>query len=181
MEKIALALNNKKINPRPATLFVGMISQDISMFGHAKEELMDVFGSVSMESPVWEWDHTDYYKKEMGAGLKRQFIFFRKLINPETIPDVKLRTIAFEKKNLDENGGRRINLDPGYLDSAKVVLASTKDFSHRIYLGKGIYGEVTLVYSGKGYQILPYTFPDFRKQEYMEVFEKAREIYKKGI
>ncbi len=129
-------------------------------------------------SPVWPWEHTDYYQKEMGAGLKRHFVFFKNPVQPEGVVEIKLQTIKIEQQYLNDSGGRRINLDPGYLDSAKIVLVSTKDFSHRIYLGNGIYGEVTLLFSGGDYRELPYTFPDFRTSEYHDVFKKARERYK---
>ncbi|MDH4027259.1 MAG: DUF4416 family protein [Nitrospirota bacterium] len=180
--------------PHPVKLFVGMLSAETALFEEMKNRLQDIFGPVDLEGPVWSWEHTKYYEKEMGAGLKRQFIFFERLINPGEITEIKLRTIDLENKYLKKNppsppfakegtggckGGRRINLDPGYLDAAKLVLASTKDFSHRIYLDKGIYAEVTLMYSGKGYQTLPYTFPDYKTGEYHEVFKKAREVYKK--
>lgn len=180
-------------NPKPVKLFVGMLSNEITLFNELKERLKDIFGSIDTESPVWEWGHTDYYSKEMGTDLKREFIFFEKLISPEIISDVKLKTIEFENQYLNPPlsplsnggqrgvGGRRINIDPGYLDSAKVVLVSTKDFSHRIYLGNGIYGEVTLIYSKGDYQILPYTYPDFRTGKYLDIFKKARELYRKKI
>ncbi|RJQ51048.1 MAG: DUF4416 family protein [Nitrospiraceae bacterium] len=164
--------------PHPVKLFVGMLSQDVSLIEHLAETLKSFYGPSDMESPVLPWEHTKYYSKEMGAGLKRKFVFFRDLINPGAVSEMKLKTIELEKQFLNEKGGRRINLDPGYIDSAKIVLVSTKDFSHRIYLNNGIYGEVTLVYSGKNYQILPYTYPDFRTEEYFEIFRKAREIYK---
>jgi len=187
-------------NPQLVKLFIGMLSNENLLFDELKEKLKEIFGPLDIESPVWEWEHTNYYSKEMGEGLKRKFIFFQKLINPESIAEIKLKTIELERQYLNpplsplsksdrldyeggqrEVGGRKINLDPGYLDSAKVVLVSTKDFSHRIYLGKGIYGEVTLIYSGKDYQILPYTYPDFRTQEYLELFKEAREMYKEEI
>ncbi len=174
--------------PSQVKLFVGMLSSDVSLFEELADILKSIFGPIDLESPVWPWEHTAYYQKEMGAGLKREFVFFEKLINPRDIAGIKLKTIELEKKYLNENnpsggfkGGRRINLDPGYLDSAKIVLVSTKDFSHRIYLDNGIYGEVTLVYSGRDYRILPYTFPDFRTGNYMEVFKTARAIYGKQI
>jgi len=164
--------------PHPVKLFIGMLSQDVSLFDRISERLRNSFGPVDMESPLWSWVHTDYYEKEMGKGLKRKFIFFQDLIGPGNIAGIKLKTIELENDYLNETGGRRINLDPGYLDSAKLVLVSTKDFSHRIYLDRGIYGEVTLAYSGRDYQIFPFTYPDFRKPEYLDIFRKAREIYK---
>ena len=158
-----------------------MLSNDESLFATVKQPLENVFGPCDLDSPLWPWEHTTYYEKEMGAGLQRMFVFFEKLIMPDAIAEIKLKTIDIEKENLYEQGGRKINLDPGYLDAAKIVLASTKDFSHRIYLKDGIYGEVTLTYSGKDYQTLPYTFPDFRTAEYQEVFKQAREIFKKQV
>ena len=168
----------KLTEPGPVKLFLGMLSSDTSLIDQLTVTLKDIFGPVDLESPVWPWEHTKYYEKEMGAGLKRQFIFFERLIRPEEISGIKLTTIDLEKRFLNENNGRRINLDPGYLDAAKLVLVSTKDFSHRVYLDKGIYGEVTLLYSGKTYQNLPYTFPDYRTEEYLNLFQKAREIFK---
>ncbi len=164
--------------PHPVKLLIGMLAPDIHLFDELKNLLQTMFGPVDLESPVWKWEHTDYYEKEMGTGLQRIFLFFEKLIEPDEIAAVKVATNTLEERFVDDSGGRRINLDPGYLDAAKLVLASTKDFSHRIYLGKGIYGEVTLFYSGDGYQNLPYTFPDYKTDEYLEVFEKARELFK---
>ncbi|MEK7307851.1 MAG: DUF4416 family protein [Nitrospirota bacterium] len=191
-------------SPSPVKLFIGMISQDVSLFKELKDKLQNIYGPSDMESPVCRWENTDYYSKEMGKGLKRQFIFFQELISPALIPEIKLKTMELERKYLNEEnpplhpfsknppippltkggkggfkGGRKINLDPGYLDSARIILVSSKDFSHRIYLGKGIYGEVTLIYSGNNYQVLPYTYPDFRTQKYWDIFKKARELYKK--
>lgn len=180
-----------RLKPTPAVkLFIGMLSNEILLFDELKERLKTIFSPVDLESPIWEWSHTDYYTTEMGRDLKRKFIFFERLINPETITEIKLKTIELEKQYRNENppfnkegmgglkGGRRINLDPGYLDMARVVLVSTKDFSHRIYLGNGIYGEVTLIYSGNAFHPLPYTYPDFRTEEYRELFKKARKIIK---
>lgn len=168
-------------NPKPVKLFIGMLSNDVLLFEKLKGKLEGIFGLSDMTSPVREWNHTGYYSKEMGEGLRKQFIFFQRLIDPGLMPDIKIKTVKLESEYLNKSGGRRINLDPGYLDSAKVVLVSTKDYSHRIYLGKDIYGEVTLIYSGKTYQTLPYTYPDFRTEEYLDIFKKARRIYNKDI
>jgi hypothetical protein len=179
--------------PLPVKLFIGMFSPDVRLLKELKDKLQNIYGPSDMESPMLKWSHTGYYLKEMGKGLKKQFIFFQKLINPEDIAEIKLKTIELEKQYLYENpplppfdkggmggfvGGRKINIDPGYLDSARIILVSSKDFSHRICLGKGIYGEVTLIYSGNNYQILPYTYPDFRTEKYWDLFKKARALYK---
>ena len=162
-------MNKRLQGPHPVKLFAACFHRMLVLFDQLKEELQNIFGPVDMESHVLDWEYTDYYSKEMGTGLKRKFVFFKNLIAPETISEIKLKTIEFEKQYRNENSGRRINLDPGYLDSAKIVLVSTKDFSHRIYLNNGIYGEVTLIYSGKNYQILPFTYPDFRRYRVLAI------------
>ncbi len=167
--------------PKPVKLFIGMLSHDVTLIDEIKVKLEEIFGPSDMQSPVWDWGFSDYYLKEMGAGLKKQFIFFKKHIDPGMISGIKLKTVALEKDYLNDSRGRRINIDPGYLDSAKVVLVSTKDYSHRLYLGNNIYGEVTLAYSGNSYQIFPFTYPDFRTADYIDIFEKARGRYKADI
>jgi len=89
-----------------------------------------------------------------------------------------VKTNEIENQFLSDDGGRRINIDPGYLDSAKLVLVSTKNFSHRVYLDKGIYGEVTLIYSGDNFHPLPYTFPDYKTEAYLALFKEARRLFK---
>jgi hypothetical protein len=166
-------------NPDPVKLFIGMLSNEISLFDELIQKLENIYGPSDLESPVWLWEHSAYYTDEMGAELKRKFVFFKRLIDPGTISRIKLKTNELEQQYLNERGGRRINLDPGYLDSAKLVLVSTKDFSHRIYLDHGIYGEVTLIYSKNDYQPLLYTYRDYKSEEYLSVFRKARALYKK--
>lgn len=167
--------------PRPVKLFIGMLSQDVSLFELLRGRLEELFGPVDLISPVWPWKYTDYYSEEMGTGLKRRFIFFQRLISPDEISAIKLKTVEMERQYLNKTGGRRINLDPGYLDSARIVLVSTKDYSHRVYLGSGIYGEVTLIYADNAYRELPYTYPDFRTSEYLDLFREARRQYKSQL
>lgn len=167
-------------NPAPVKLFIGMLSNNTSLFDEVTGILEDIYGPVDIESPVWPWEHTDYYTKEMGEGLKRKFIFFKGHIDMPAVRDAKLKTVEIEKKHLNESGGRNINLDPGYLDLARIVLVSTKDFSHKIYVGKGIYAEATLTFdsSGNRYRDMPFTFPDFKVERYHGIFKEARNNYK---
>lgn len=167
--------------PGPVKLFVGMLSNDVTLFDRMKERLQDIYGPVDLESPVWPWEYTHYYAEEMGEGLKRKFLFFERLMSPDTISDIKVTTNKLEQDFVNAGGGRRINLDPGYLDAAKLVLVSTKDYSHRIYLGKGIYGEVTLIYKEGAFQTLPYTYPDYGSNEYRELFSRARTLYQTQV
>ena len=165
-------------DPSPVKLFIGMLSNEESLFAAVDDQLKAVFGDIDFESLVWPWEHTKYYSREMGEGLKRRFVFFEKHINPGEISDIKVQTNEIEKQFLSNEGGRTINIDPGYLDNAKLVLVSTKNFSHRVYLDKGIYGEVTLIYSGDNFQPLPYTFPDYKTEAYLTLFKEARRLFK---
>ncbi len=162
-----------------ARLFTALLSRDERLFHITRENLSPSLGLVDFVSPVYPWAHTRYYEKEMGTDLKRTFLFFEQLIQPDTLADVKRMTNDLEfyfRDNIDATMPTRpINIDPGYLTLAKVVLASTKDFYHRIYIGKGIYAEVTLYYKDKAYQPFPYTYPDYRSAEYISMFNEVRE------
>lgn len=157
-----------------AILFTGLLfKNDISLL-EARERLLNLFGRVLFESPTLSWDYSEYYKKEIGWPLNRSFIFFDSLINTETLREIKLLTIDIEKA-LSINGKRSINIDPGYLTLSKVVLASTKNYSHRIYMGKGIFAEVTLIFRNKRYQPHLFTYRDYASNPYIEIFMKARQ------
>ncbi len=163
--------------PYLVKLFIGMISGDERLFRDVEKNLVGLYGEIDLRSPVYEWRHTTYYEKELGKDLKRQFIFFHEPIRADTLPDIKIKTNSIED-TFSIEGKRRINLDPGYITPAKVVLASTKDFAHRIYLRDGIYAEVTLSYHNRTFNPLPYTFPDFRTDEYISLFNTARNLLK---
>ena len=164
--------------PQNVKLFVGMLADRPALFEAVEPELKALFGEIDFVSLVWPWKHSRYYEKEMGKGLLRKFVFFRSLVHPEYLPVIKQQTVSVEKKYFHSVNMRQINLDPGYLNEAKVVLASTKDYSHRLYLGKGIYGEVSLSYRKGAFRPFPYTYPDFRTEEYLILLDRARDIYK---
>ncbi len=158
-------------------LFTALLFGSEDVFNSAREKLSSAFGPPDMASPVWPWDHSTYYEKEMGTDLKRIFIFFKRPVTPDQLADVKNITNEIEESfsvNYGKLARRPINIDPGYMTLAKVVLASTKDYAHRIYVGKGIYAEVTLFYQDKTFQPLPHTYPDYRSGEYVALFNAAR-------
>jgi hypothetical protein len=138
--------------------------------------LKDDFGPIAMAQAPFKFDHTAYYREEMGEPLYKQMVVFEELVPPGFLADIKLLTNDREQ-SLAHNGRRRINIDPGYIAPARVVLASTKDFAHRIYLSKGIYGEVTLVYQNGRFESLPWTYPDFREDRTIEFLGAARKWY----
>jgi len=154
-------------------LFIGTLYSDPETFSRSKEILQKIFGEVLFTSPPSPWDYSLYYKNELGWPIVRQFMFFRDLIDAGNLPRVKLMTNEIEQE-LSRNNRRCINLDPGYLTLAKVVVASTKNYSHRIYLGGGIYGEVTLVYQDNIFKPHLFTYRDYQDRNCIELFLSAR-------
>ena len=166
-------------SPLPAKFFVGMLSPDPPLFIACADILCREYGPLDYQSPLLPWDKTDYYREEMGDGIVRTFIFFERLMDMAMLPNIKHRTNDIERDFTTPIGDifkRRINLDPGYITEAKVVLASTKDFAHRVYVGSSIYAEVTLKYSSKDQTFVPcdHTYPDYGSKEYRAVFNQAR-------
>lgn len=166
----------KIIISKPVKLICGLISNDEALFLAAKRLLEKKFGPVDFESERLKFDHTSYYADELGQDLKRVFLSFKKLFDPSYLSRAKIYSDKIEKF-LSCKGKRRINIDPGYIDLAKVVLASTKDFSHRIYLGRGIYAEITLIFKNGGFQVLDWTYPDYRTSEYLKIVSDIRGAY----
>ena len=148
----------------------------------AKTIMIAEFGGIRLETPASEW-HSDYYLKELGHAVMRKFIFFEKPMDPGEIAEIKLKTNRMESQKLSEDGKRRINIDPGYITPAKLVLVSTKDYAHRVCLGKGIYGEATLLWSTREKTFVPhlYTYSDFKDVENIRVFAEMREALLKGF
>jgi len=170
--------------PAKVKLFVGMLAKDVELFGRAQEALRHVYGTVDMESDVWPFDFTDYYADEMGAPLYRKFVSFERHVDPGELANIKLATNEAEARFALRSGSgvrRPINLDPGYLTTAKLVLATTKDYAHRIYLGRGIYAEVTLRFSRGRFQPFEWTYPDYRSAEYMNFFLTVRTQYRRQL
>lgn len=163
-------------SPENALLFIGTLFSDEDFYFKAQQILEESFGDIAMEGPLTKWEFSDYYKEELGEHIYRRFIFFKRLIKQDVLASIKLATNEIEKA-LSSNGKRNINLDPGYLTPAKIVLASTKDYSHRIYLKDGIYAEVTLIFK-KG-KFIPHinTYNDFKDERYLDLFMTARRLF----
>jgi hypothetical protein len=163
-------------NPRSVKLITGFIYQDPCVYLKAKTLLNKKFGEIDFESEPLAFIYTDYYQKEFGKNLLRKFISFKKLISPEKLPQIKSLSNKIEAR-LACKKGRKINIDPGYLDMAKLVLASTKDYYHRIYLNNGLYAEITLFYRGKTFRPWEWTYPDYKTPEYIRIFNQIRGVY----
>ena len=172
-------------SPLPAKLFIGILSAE-DLFQECETLLKREYGATDYETAILTWDGTNYYREEMGSGIKRKFIFFKELIDPGTLSEIKIFTNNLEARfaGAASNGSRRrLNLDPGYVTEAKVVLATTKDFPHRVYIGKSIYAEATLRYSssGKTFMSFDHTYPDYRTETYRGFFNEARDLLRKRL
>lgn len=160
----------------PVKLVIGCIFKKQIVFNKAEDILVSHFGAIDYASATLAFTHTDYYKSEFGGYLKRRFVSFKKLISPENLFQAKITADKIEKR-LSKGEFRMINIDPGYIDMAKLILASTKDYKHRIYLNKGIYAEITLFYQNKTFTPLEWTYPDYKSADYISIFNKIRDIY----
>ncbi len=160
----------------PVKLFTGLIFQDLTLLEQVKTILAGRFGRIDFQSGTLPFSHTDYYEEEFGRDLKRVFVSFARLIPPEGLARIKVKTNQIERR-FHRGRSRRINIDPGYLDLGKVVLASTKDYVHRIYLDRGIYAEVTLFFQDKTFRPWPWTYPDYKTADYIAIFNQVRACY----
>jgi len=166
--------------PKKCKFIVAFIYSSEKTYKKALRSLTKKFGRLDFESSALAFDFTDYYREEMGLNLKRRFVSFQKLKEPSDIVEAKFFCVRLEKR-LAILGKRRINIDPGYLNEAKLVLSTTKDFSHRIYLGKKIFAEVTLIYRDKAFRNLAWTFPDYKTRAYKDILVTIRNLYKENL
>ena len=171
-------------SPAPALLLLAAFSRYDAALAWARDRAAAQFGPVALESPAFDFTQTDYYQPTMGTGLRKQFWLFASPLDQADLPGLKLTTNAWEKEYAAQAGlpeERPLNLDPGYLTLAKLVLASTKDNAHRVYLAQGIYAEITLYYSERRWQARPWTFADYRRDDYQQFFSQAREYLQRRI
>ena len=159
--------------PQEVKLFTGIIAVSEVFAQKALEDLEEKYGRADFRSPLINFDFTDYYAEEMGKNLKRMWAGFEMLIDPGRLPEIKTAANGIEEK-YSISGKRQVNIDPGYVTPAKIVLASSKDFSHRVYMAGGIYGEVTLMFKNKSFIPLDWTYPDYKSKTAMEYFLEIR-------
>lgn len=161
-------------------LLVSVFSSEERLLEEVMRELQAMCGAVDWMSPPLFFDRTRYYEKEMGWPLHRRFLSFEKLIRPESLVEIKLETNELEKRYLRE-GKRRVNIDPGYIALERLVLATGKNYTHRVYLSKGIYADLTLVFHQGSFQTLAWTYRDYGDPVIIGCFNEAREHYKSQL
>ena len=162
--------------PTPAKLIAGFFLNDKALADDIVKDLQDRLGSVDMISAWLAFDFTTYYEKEMGAPLSRRLVVFNTLMEQTQLAAIKQMTNAVEQK-YQRQGQRRINIDPGYLLPERFVLATGKNFAHRIYIGQGIYADLTLIYQKGAFRTLPWTYPDYADKHLIDFLTLVRNKY----
>lgn len=163
--------------PKPVKLIVGILASNHQCLHAATELVTGKLGDADFTSEVWPFDKTDYYRDQTGPRILRQFLSIERLIDAGRLAKIKLHTNKLERKlakSLAIPLPRPVNLDPGLIEPSKLVLATTKNYSHRIYIGKRMYAEVTLIYDKGRWQPLGHTYPDYRQQCYFDFFDTVR-------
>lgn len=162
--------------PTRAKLITGFFLKEKRLSESLAKALSGRFGPVDMVSPWMRFDYTTYYEPEMGAPLFRRLLTFSDLIEQNDLAEIKQITNALELKYSEDNR-RRVNIDPGYMLRERFVLASGKNFTHRIYLEKGIYADLTLIYAKGSFQKLPWTYPDYADKRMFTFLDVVRKRY----
>jgi len=163
---------------RPVRLIVGILASDERCLTAARGDVCTSLGPADLLSDVWAFRDTNYYADELGPQVLRQFVSAEALVHPGVLADVKHRTNVIEQDlagRLAAPFPRPVNLDPGLIEPSKLVLASTKNFAHRIYIGRQMYAEVTLVFDKGHWCPLRYTYPDYQRPEYLDFFSRVRD------
>ena len=160
----------------PAVLVCAACYGDAVRWERARAEMENLFGPIEMDMEPFPFNHTTYYEREMGKNLRKLLLSFKGYFPPKSLAAAKRAAISIEDGLRGGEGrGRSVNIDPGYLTLSRLVLASTKDFAHRLYLGRGIFGEVTLVFQGRAFRPVPWTYPDYVEPAVLEFLSRVRE------
>jgi hypothetical protein len=164
--------------PRPVLLILAAFSRYPAAFDWTRRNVEQAWGPIALHSDLFDHRETSYYEATMGPDLKKTFFAFETLADPAELPRWKTQTNAWEaiyQQQAQHAEPRPLNLDPGYLTEAKLMLASTKDRDHRIYLRDGIFAENTLYFTKGAWQPRPWTYPDYLRPDYHQFFGRCRE------
>lgn len=162
--------------PKPAKLVIGVFLKDKKLLESLVKELIEEFGPVDIISRWFLFDYTSYYEPETGSPLFRRMLVFNKLIEQTSLSQIKIFTNEIEAR-YSKNGNRTVNIDPGYMLHEKFVLATGKNYTHRIYIGNNIYADLTLIYQKGEFNTLPWTYPDYADEEMLSFLKNVRDKY----
>lgn len=169
-----------EIRPLSRSLLIcALISRYPEALRWGQAQLETRWGAAALISPEFAFEETGFYASSMGSQLLKQFVAFQPgVFDPAELAACKLETNAWEADYAQQGRhpeARPLNLDPGYLTEAKLVLATTKDRDHRIYLHSGIYAEVTLHWLRGAWVAERWTYPDYQREDFQVFFTSCRE------
>ncbi len=167
-------------HPQQVRLFASIIFHENADIGEVLSRLGCTISPIEEQTEPALFTHTSYYEKEMGERLRRFFILFASLFERESLPGIKTATNEIEDY-FAADGRRLVNIDSGYIALEHVILATTKGYAHRVYLGKGIHADLTLMFSSGSYRTLPWTYPDYAEAETIALFNRWRELCKYSL
>lgn len=166
--------------PTEAALVISVIYRREERFDEAAGRMANVWGEPERVHGPFPFDRTRYYRREMGEPLVRRFLVFRHLVARDTLPDIKIAAETIERE-FAVDGRRTVNIDPGMLTEENFILATGKNFSHRVYLGNGVFADLTLMFREGEYRALPWTYPDYATDEIRTFLREVRETYRRAI
>jgi hypothetical protein len=164
-------------DPKPVKLIIGILAANQDCLQAAMEAITSEFGKADLISDIWPFTQTNYYNNQTGENILRQFVSIESLVDPASLAKIKQRTNKLEQKlakRLKLDLPRPVNLDPGIIETSKLILATTKNYSHRIYIGEKMYAEVTLIFDKGKWKPFEYTYPDYKQECYHDFFNKVR-------
>jgi hypothetical protein len=162
--------------PKRAKLVTGIILKEKGLIGNIVNMLSERFGPADIISRWFLFDYTSYYEPEMGYPLYRRVLAFRDLIDQQSLSKIKIYTNDVESE-YSEKGKRTVNIDPGYMLCERFVLATGKNYTHRIYIGNNIYADLTLIFQDGGFKKLPWTYPDYADDIMLDYLTIVRHKY----
>jgi hypothetical protein len=164
------------VKPDPVKPFFGLLYKDQAVYDAMRQRFESQFGVIDFISDEIPFDHSDYYGEEMGEGLTRRFLSLETLISPDEIVHHKQLAQLWEEENMTDKK-RSVNIDPGYIGPSQLVLSTAKKYAHRLYLGRGVYLDLNLIYQHGAFHDLPWTYPDYSAHK--DLFKQIRNIYAK--
>ena len=166
----------KIIEQPPVKLICGFMWNAAVDIRPAIQIIQQNWGRFDAKTPEFDFSHTQYYLDEFGDHLKKQYVSFERMVSIDDIPDIKILSNEIEERFI-HNGSRSVNIDPGYVADAKILMATTKNLAHRTYIGKNIFADLQLIFRRQTYEPTPWTFADMREPRMIEFFNGVREKY----
>lgn len=167
---------SKLKQPEPVKFIAAVFSREASLINEVASRFEKIAGLLDYASELMAFDHTDYYRKEMGAPLYKRFFAVEQISDPAGLVEIKIQTNRVEEE-YHQGDNRTVNIDPGYLAVNRLILATGKDVAHRVYLDKGVWADLSLVYQHGAWKDLPWTYPDYSSNDVKTILLEIRKKY----